>query len=62
MYFAGDTVNVSDAIVHAVYSDGTEVDVTSQCTFNPAQGTVIGSSTTGFDIVATWVVAPASNS
>ena len=62
MYFAGDTIDVSDAIVHAVYSDDTEVDVTSQCTFEPAQGTVIGSSTTGFDIVATWVVAPASNS
>lgn len=53
MYFTGDTVDVSSAIVHAVYNDGTEVDVTSQCAFNPAQGSTVG--TNDFEIVASWI-------
>ncbi len=58
-YFSGDTVDVSEAVVHAVYNDGTEIDVTSACTFDPPQGFQIPDVLTGtFPIVATWVFTP----
>lgn len=57
-YFPGETVDVSEAVVHAVYNDLTEIDVTSQCTFSPAQGATIEGGVTAFTIVATWVFTP----
>jgi hypothetical protein len=61
VYFEGETVDLTGTVVHAVYNDGSEVDVTSQCTFEPAQGTTVGAQ--GFDIVATYTVtAPTSGS
>lgn len=61
VYFEGETVDLTGTVVHAVYNDGSEVDVTSQCTFEPAQGTTVG--TQGFNIVATYTVtAPTSGS
>ena len=55
-YFPGDTVDVSTAVVHAVYNDGTEIDVTSECTFEPAQGDAVPEG--DFTITATWVFTP----
>ena len=57
-YYPGETVDVSNAVVHAVYNDGTEVDVTSECTFSPAQGSAIAEGVTSFSITATWVFTP----
>ena len=57
-YFVGETVNVSDAVVHAVYNDLTEIDVTSECTFSPANGDSIPEGVTSFMITATWVFTP----
>jgi hypothetical protein len=56
VYFEGETVDLTGTVVHAVYNDGSEVDVTSQCTFEPAQGTTVGAQ--GFNIVATYTVTP----
>jgi len=55
-YFPGDTVDVSTAVVHAVYNDGTEIDVTAECTFSPAQGVTVPEG--DFTITATWVFTP----
>lgn len=57
-YFPGDTVDVSEAVVHAVYNDGTEIDVTSQCTYDPPQGFEIPDISGTFLIVATWIFTP----
>ena len=57
-YFPGDTVDVSEAVVHAVYNDGTEIDVTSQCTYDPPQGFEIPEISGTFLIVATWIFTP----
>jgi len=57
-YFPSETVDVSQAVVHAVYNDLTEEDVTSECTFSPAQGATIPEGVTSFSITATWVFTP----
>jgi len=60
-YYPGETVDVSNAVVHAVYNDLSEVDVTSECTFSPAQGSSIAEGVTSFTITATWVFTPGVN-
>ena len=57
-YFPGDLLDVSDAVVHAVYNDGTEIDVTADCTFDPPAGFEIPDITGTFEIVATWTFTP----
>jgi hypothetical protein len=57
-YFPGDLIDVSEAVVHAVYNDGTEIDVTSQCTYDPPAGFEIPDISGTFEIVATWTFTP----
>ena len=57
-YFEGDTIDVSGAVVHAVFSNGDEIDVTSQCTFSPAQGDPLPADQPFFQIVASWSYTP----
>lgn len=57
-YFPGDLIDVSEAVVHAVYNDGTEIDVTSACTFDPPAGFEIPDISGTFQIVATWIFTP----
>ena len=45
-YIVGDTLNLSGLVVTATRRDGIPVDVTSQCTFSPANGSVLSSSGT----------------
>lgn len=40
-YNQGDTLDLTGLVVTATYTDGTTEDVTSQCTFNPADGSVL---------------------
>lgn len=40
-YVIGEILDLTDMIVTATYSDGTTENVTSLCTFNPAEGTVL---------------------
>lgn len=40
-YFVGETIDLSGISVIGTYTDGSTVDVTSGCTFNPASGTEI---------------------
>lgn len=48
-YTEGDVLDLSGVIVTAVYADGTTVDVTSDCTFSPADGATLG--TVGTQII-----------
>ena len=61
-YLPGAPVDVSGAVVHAVFNDATEIDVTSQCTFDPADGTLIDTDIETFTITATWIYTPGSSS
>lgn len=51
-----ETVDLSSAVVVALMSDGSEKDITSECEFTPADGTVIESVTDNdkFEITVTW--------
>ena len=40
-YKAGETLNLTGIVVSAEMSDGTSKDITSECTFSPASGTVL---------------------
>ena len=40
-YFVGDTLDVTGIVVTATYSDGSEVDVTEDCTFSPEDGATL---------------------
>lgn len=45
-YIVGDTLNLSGIVVTATRRNGNAVDVTSQCTFSPANGSALSSSGT----------------
>lgn len=45
-YIAGDTLSLTGLVVTATRRDGTPVNVTSQCTFSPANGSTLSSSGT----------------
>lgn len=57
-YKAGETINLSGMTVKAKYSDDTEQDITSECTFSPAAGTTVYESTS--KITVTWIWTKAS--
>ena len=44
-YYSGEQLNLSGIQVMAHYSDGTEEDVTDQCTYVPAEGTELTAAT-----------------
>lgn len=49
-YQTGETLDLTGIVVTATYSDGFTANVTSDCTFNPANGTVLSSSDTSVTI------------
>ena len=51
-YTAGETLNLTGLTVKAKFSDGTEQDVTSECTFSPANGTVLYEDTS--EVIVSW--------
>ncbi len=53
-YTAGQALDLSGIAVEATYSDNTTEDITSQCSFTPAAGTVLYEQTTKIDIAWTW--------
>lgn len=53
-YTAGQALDLTGLRVTATYSDNTTEDITSQCTFTPAAGTVIFEQTTKVDIAWIW--------
>lgn len=53
-YTAGQALDLTGLKVTATYSDNTTEDITSQCTFTPAAGTIIYEQTTKIDIAWTW--------
>lgn len=53
-YTAGQALDLTGIVVTATYSDNTTEDITSQCTFTPAAGTVLYEQTNRIDIAWTW--------
>lgn len=53
-YTAGETLDLTGMVVHALYSDNTEVDITSLITTSPTSGTAIYESTKSITINYTW--------
>lgn len=53
-YKAGETLATAGMVVKVKFSDNTEKDITSECTFSPASGTVIYENTTKIDISWEW--------
>ena len=53
-YNAGENLNLTGIVVTATFSDGSTQDVTSECTFSPASGTVIYEDTTKITANWTW--------
>ena len=51
-YTAGETLDLTGIAVKAKFSDGTEQDVTSECTFSPSNGTVLYEDTS--EVVVSW--------
>lgn len=51
-YAAGEALDLTGIAVKAKFSDGTEQDITSECTFSPANGTVLYEDTS--EVVASW--------
>ena len=49
-YQTGETLDLTGIVVTATYSDGFTANVTSDCTFNPANGTVLTTSDTSVTI------------
>ena len=53
-YMAGDELDLTGIVVKAVWGDGTEEDITSQCVFSPADGTVLQEGDNNVVISWTW--------
>ncbi len=51
-YTAGETLNLTGLTVKAKFSDGTEQDITSECTFSPSNGTVLYEDTS--EVIVSW--------
>ena len=49
-YNAGESIDITGLVVKAIYSDNTEKDITSKCTFSPSVNTVIYETTNKIDI------------
>lgn len=49
-YNAGETLDLTGIAVKAKFSDGTEQDVTSECTFSPSNGTVLYEDTSEVEV------------
>ena len=54
IYNAGETINLAGMVVKAKFSDNTEKDITSECTFLPATGATVYESTSKIDITWIW--------
>lgn len=52
-YMVGDELDLTGIVVTATYDDGTFLDVTQNCTFNPADGTVLTASNTSVTVTYT---------
>ena len=53
-YTEGDSLDLTGLIVTATFSDGSTEDVTSQCTFSPAAGTILATTDTNVNISYTY--------
>lgn len=53
-YLAGEALDLSGIVVTLVASNGGMYDITGDCIFSPADGTVLTSSTTEVNISYTW--------
>lgn len=53
-YKAGENIDLTGIAVTATFSDGSTQDVTSECTFSPASGTVVYENTTKITANWTW--------
>lgn len=53
-YLAGETLDLSGMVVTLVANNGGMYDVTGDCVFSPADGSVVTSSTTEVNISYTW--------
>ena len=51
-YTAGETLDLTGLTVKAKFNDGTEQDITSECTFSPSNGTVLYEDTS--EVVVSW--------
>ena len=51
-YNAGENLDLTGLTVKAKFSDGTEQDVTSECTFSPSNGTVLYEDTS--EVIVSW--------
>ena len=51
-YTAGEALDLTGLSVKVKFSDGTEQDVTSECTFSPSNGTVLYEDTS--EVVVSW--------
>ena len=51
-YTAGETLDLTGIAVKAKFNDGTEQDVTSECTFSPSNGTVLYEDTS--EVIVSW--------
>lgn len=53
-YMAGENLNLAGIVVSLIASNGVQIDVTDQCTFNPANGTTLTSADTSVAISYYW--------
>lgn len=53
-YHPGEALNLAGMVVKAVFNDGSKQVVTSQCTMNPADGSVLSKTTTAVSISWVW--------
>lgn len=53
-YNAGENIDLTGIVVTATFSDGSTKDITSECTFSPASGTVIYENTAKITANWTW--------
>ena len=53
-YMAGENLNLAGIVVSLIASNGVQIDVTDQCTFVPANGTVLTSADTSVSISYYW--------
>ncbi len=53
-FYEGGTVDLTGVEIHAVKSDDTEIDITSQCTFDPPEGWRIPVGLREFPLAVFW--------
>lgn len=57
-YTAGESLDLTGLTVKAKFNDGTEQDVTSECTFSPSNGTVLYENTS--EVLVSWTYGGAA--